>query len=190
MEDPLFIASLKTGDREAFARLVSELQGRIFNTCISIVQNTEDAEDLTQEVFTEVFHSISGFKNESKLSTWIYRIAVTKSLDFLRRKNRKKRFGFLQSLFNSSDELRVEVADFYHPGVSLENKERSAILFRAIENLPERQKTAFVLSKVEELSYSEIAEIMKISVSAVDALLSRARQNLRDELNNYYKNER
>ena len=98
----------------------------------------------------------------------------------------------MQSIFaDERGENKTEAIHFYHPGVQLENKERSAILFNAIDQLPDKQKTAFVLSKIEELSYLEIAEIMQLSVSSVESLLFRAKQNLRKLLANYYeKNEK
>jgi RNA polymerase sigma-70 factor (ECF subfamily) len=182
-----FIQALKEGRQEAFSRLVSELGDRVFNTALGMLQHTEDAEDITQEVFTEVFHSIRHFKGESKLSTWIYRITVTKALDFQRKKNRKKRAGILQRIFgNGENEPVLDIPHFYHPGVQLENKERAAILFMAIDKLPERQRTAFLLNKTEELSYAEIGEVMQVSVSSVESLLVRAKQNLQDYLKAYY----
>ena len=152
------------------------------------MQNTEDAEDITQEVFIQVYHSVQQFKGDSKISTWLYRITVSKSLDFLRSKKRKKRFAFVQSLFGTeSTEPLVEQATFVHPGVQLENKERAGILFKAIDKLPENHKVAFTLNKVEGLSYQEVAEVMQLSVSSVESLLFRAKNNLQDSLKNYYK---
>jgi RNA polymerase sigma factor (sigma-70 family) len=187
-----FISLLKEKDQSAFKKLVSEYGSRVYNTSLGILQHEEDAEDVSQEVFIEVFQSISNFKGDSKLSTWIYRIAVTKSLDFLRNKKRKKRFAFVQSLFGADSTLPLkDKAHFYHPGIQLENKERSAILFRAIGKLPENQKTAFVLAKIEHLSYDEITEVMKISLSSVESLMFRAKQNLQKLLAKYYEeNER
>lgn len=148
----------------------------------------EDAEDITQEVFVEVHRSVHGFKAESKLSTWIYRICVTKSLDHLRGKKRKKRFGIVKSIFGENDNApRVEIPDFIHPGVQLENKERAVYLFKAINQLPENQKIAFTLNKIECLSYQEISDVTQMSVSAVESLLFRAKQNLRKILADYYE---
>lgn len=80
----------------------------------------------------------------------------------------------------------IDLPDFFHPGISMENKENANVLFKAIEKLPPNQKTAFVLNKMENLSYMEIAEVMKVSDSAVDALLQRAKKNLQKTLKNYY----
>ena len=192
MNEEHFIAQLKNGDEVAFAELIKQFGDKAFNTCLGLLQNTEDAEDTAQEVFVEVFQSIHQFKGESKLSTWIYRIAVTKSLEFLRKKNRKKRFAFVQSLFGMESILpNNDKAHFYHPGIQLENKERAAVLFKAIDKLPENQKTAFILHKIEDMSYAEIAEVMRVSLSSVESLQFRAKQNLQKLLGNYYeKNEK
>ena len=179
MNDQLLIAQLKEGSTHAFGIVVEEFKGVVYNTSLGIVQNQEDAEDISQEVFAEVYQSIKNFKGESKLSTWIYRIAISKSLEHLRRKNRKKRFAFVQSLFGTESVTPInEVPHFYHPGVQLENKERAAVLFEAIEQLPANQKAAFILHKIEGVSYNEIAEVMKISLSSVESLQFRAKQNL------------
>ncbi len=192
MGEELLIQQLREGNSSAYNDLVKQFADKVFNTSISILQNTEDAEDITQEVFIEVFRSIHNFKGESKLSTWIYRITVIKALEFLRKKKRKKRFAIVQSLFGMESVLpETDMPHFYHPGVQLENKERSAILFAAIDQLAENQKTAYILNKVEGLSYDEVAEVMKTSVSSVESLLFRAKQNLQKLLADYYnKNEK
>lgn len=180
------IALLKQKDKGAFKSIVEAWQDMVYNTALGFVQNPEDAEDVTQEVFMQVFESVSSFKAESKFSTWVYRITVSKAMDHIRRKKRKKRFAFIQSLYGKNDDLAIDPPDFFHPGINMENKENAAVLFKAIEQLPPNQKTAFVLNKVEGLSYFEIGEIMKLSDSAVDALLHRAKGKLRKILTEYY----
>ena len=166
-------------------------QKRVFNTVLSLVQNQEDAKDVTQEVFVKVYETLATFKGESSLSTWIYRIATNKALDALKYKRTKKRFGLVFSIFGGESEslMAYEIPDFYHPGVALERKEDAAVLFKAIEQLPENQKVAFTLNKIDGLSYAEIAEIMEVSVSSVDSLLSRAKQNLQRRLRVFYKSQ-
>jgi RNA polymerase sigma-70 factor (ECF subfamily) len=173
------IQGLRNGDEAAFKFLVKNYQDRVYNTAIGIVQNAEDAEDVAQEVFIQVFRSIHSFKEESKLSTWIYRITTSRALDLLRSRKSKKRFGFLQRLFGDTNETLYELPDFNHPGVALDRKENAALLFKAISQLPENQKIAFILHKLEDLSYQEISEIMKTSVAAVESMMHRAKQNLR-----------
>jgi RNA polymerase sigma factor (sigma-70 family) len=181
------IAQLKKGNTNAYKELVSKVSGRVYNVALGLLHNKEDAEDITQEVLTEIYQSVSRFNERSALSTWVYRIAVRKSLELIRSRNRKKRSGIIFSLFGKEDHLMVTTTSpFYHPGVKLENKERAAILFKAIERLPVNQQTAFTLHKLENLSYSELAEIMGVSVSSVESLIFRAKQNLRKLLGNYY----
>ena len=125
------------------------------------------------------------------MSTWIYRITVNKSLDFLKARQAKKRSGFVVSLFGSKtdDDRPLDVPDFAHPGVQMEQKEAATALFKAINQLPEQQKVAFTLSKVEGLSYQEIADVLETSIPSVESLLFRAKQNLQKLLKDFYENE-
>ena len=182
MNELHFIQSLQKGDETAYTQLVALYSDRVYNTALGLLQHAEDAEDVAQDVFVQVFQSIDGFKGDAKLSTWIYRITTTKSLEFIRKKAAKKRFGIFQSLFGLENKLQAANEPFYHPGVDIENKERSAILFSAIDKLPEKQKAAFILHKTEDLSYAEVAAVLETSVSAVESLLFRAKQNLQATL--------
>ena len=189
MSEWILIDQLKKKDETAFKKIVETWKDMVFNTVLGVVQNTEDAEDVAQDVFVQVYESIHSFKGEAKFSTWLYRIAITKSMDHLRRKKRKKRFAFVQSLFGANNEMVHDPPDFHHPGVKLDNKEQSAVLFKAIEKLPKNQKTAFVLHKVEGLSYQQISEIMDTSLSSIESLLHRAKNNLKKKLTDYYQNK-
>lgn len=141
MSEEQLITLLKEEDPNAFRELIEQLKNKVFNTALGILQNTEDAEDITQEVFVEVFQSINQFKGDAKLATWVYRITFTKSLEFLRKKKSKKRFALVQNLFEGDSVKPIEdKPHFYHPGVQLENKERAAILFKAIDQLPDNKK--------------------------------------------------
>jgi RNA polymerase sigma-70 factor (ECF subfamily) len=189
LNEEVFINQLISGDQSAYKLLVDQYGQKVYNTVLGFLQNNEDAEEITQDVFIEVFRSIHQFKGKSLLSTWIYRISVTKSLDFLRRKNRKKRFAIFQNVFIQSEAHPIiQQTNFYHPGVLLQNKEQAAILFAAIDKLPENQKTAFILHKLDDLSYSQIAEIMNVSLSSVESLMFRAKQKLQNLLRDYYEN--
>jgi len=187
LSDQELIKQLKEGNESAFKIIVEKWQDMVFNTCMGLVQDANDAEDVAQEVFIQVYESVEQFKGESKFSTWLYRIAVTKSLDHLRKKKRKKRFAFLQSLFGVNEEEVIQDPEFHHPGVKLENKEQAAVLFKAISKLPDNQKAAFTLHKLEGLSYQEVAEALSTTVSSVESLMHRARGNLRKILTDYYQ---
>ncbi len=187
MNEQELIELVKRKDRIAFKTLVDTWQDMVYNTALGILQNAEDAEDVSQEVFMQVYESVSTFKGDSKFSTWLYRITITKTTDHIRKKKRKKRFAFVQSLYGKNDEQVVDPPDFFHPGITLESKENGTVLFKAIEQLLPNQKTAFVLSKMENLSYREIGEVMNLSDAAVDALLQRAKDKLKKTLKNYYE---
>ena len=104
-------------------------------------------------------------------------------MDHLRSKKRKKRFGFVFNLFGDDNRPAFDPGDFNHPGILQERKEDASLLFKLVDNLPDNQRTAFILNKVEELSYREIAGILKLTEGAVDSLLQRAKQNLKKKLN-------
>lgn len=156
----------------------------VFNLALQYVQNTEDAEEITQDVFLSIHQSLNSFNEQSTLKTWIYRITINKSLDFLKAKQRKKRFGFFTSLFyDDSSDVKHDKPTFDHPGVLLEQKESVANLFKLINDLPDNQKTALILAKIEHKTHSETGEIMNISAKAVESLLQRAKANLTKKIN-------
>lgn len=188
LTEEALIQKLSERNEIAFKQLVNEQKDRVYNVALGIVQNQEEAEDITQDVFIQVFESIDQFKGQSKLSTWIYRITVTHALEWLRSRKRKKRFGYMIRLFQSdAGEPGIDIPDFVHPGVQLENQEKARLLFKAIDALPENQKVAFTLHKIEDLSYEEIAAIMEVSLGAVESLIHRARVNLQKKLKSLRK---
>ena len=163
----------------------------VYNLALNLVQSIEDAEDVTQEVFIELHKSFHTFKEASLLSTWLYRITVNKSLDFLRSKKRLKRFAILTQLFHPLTGQQLHEAPvFNHPGVQLEDKENAQYLYKAIATLNENQKTAFVLSQIEHLPQKKIADIMNLSEKAIESLIQRAKTNLRNQLKTMYPSRR
>lgn len=180
------IAALKMGAAQAFKTVVEKYQEMVYSTTLSIVQNEADAEDITQDVFVQVYQSVNEFKGNSKFSTWLYRISIAKALDHEKRKRRKKRFAIVQSFFEDRNGAHDHPVEFNHPGVLLDNKEKAGELFKALQLIPEKQRIAFMLNKIEGLNNSEIAEIMDTSFYAVESLLARAKLNLREKLKNYY----
>jgi RNA polymerase sigma factor (sigma-70 family) len=150
----------------------------VYNLALNYVQNHEDAQEITQDVFVAIYKSMDGFNHKSKISTWVYRIAINKSLDHLKAKKRKKRLGFLYDMFFEDDGSNAANRHFDHPGVILEQKEAQKHIFGCINELPANQKTALLLSKTEQKSHAEVAEIMNISVKAAESLIQRAKTNL------------
>ncbi|WP_298903342.1 RNA polymerase sigma factor [uncultured Psychroserpens sp.] len=191
MTETEFIQQLKSGSRFAYSRLLDDFQHKVFATCLSFVPNKEDAEDIAQDVFLEVFNSISKFKGQSKLSTWIYRITTNKCLEFIRKRNTKKRFAFLQPLLGEGFEIdRTNYfTEINHPGIILEHKEAGEHIFKAIHNLPDAQKVVFTLHKIDGKSYKEICDITEKSLSSIESLMFRAKKNLQKSLQNFYQND-
>jgi len=188
MDDKAFQEALKSGHPEAFKKLVEHYQNKVINTCYGFLHNKEDAEDVAQEVFIEIYQSIAGFREEAKLSTWIYRISVTKSLDFIRKKTRKKRFGHIRNILGLNRQVeQIPAPPGANPETNLEHQERARILQEAVDSLAENQKIAITLSKYDGFSNKEIAGIMGTSVSSVEALIHRAKKNLQKKLYQYYK---
>lgn len=182
-QNELNLNLLATRDAKEIQRMIQLFSGRVYNLSLGYVRSKEDAEEITQDVFIAVLNNLEKFKGNSQLSTWIYRIATNKCLDFLKYKKRKKRFGRVISIFGNKDEEEVfEPVDHWHPGLELESKEDVNSLYRAIDSLPEKQKTALVLSKFEKLSQKEIAKILELTPKAVESLIGRAKANLRKAL--------
>ncbi|MCX6258563.1 MAG: RNA polymerase sigma factor [Bacteroidia bacterium] len=187
MDDTELIQKLKSGDSAAFGILIKEYRKKVINTCFGFLKNTLDAEDAAQEVFLEVWYSVSGFRQDSSLGVWIYRIAVNKSLDQLRKMKRKKRMSMFKEMvgFTSNPEALSFPADS-DPYSETEQNETTRILLNAIEKLPVSQKVAFTLHKYENISYVDIAKVMDITVPAVESLIHRAKMNLKKTLSLYY----
>ncbi|MDA9555613.1 RNA polymerase sigma factor [Pelobium sp.] len=180
MTEQQLIADLKTGRENAYEFLVKNYQNKVYNTALSMLQNEDDAMDTAQNVFIEVYKSIANFRLEASLNTWIYKLTVNKCLEEIRKKKRKKRFAFLTSIFDADTEKELrQQSDFIHPGIELEKKEYHHYLNKAIKLLPEMQQTALLLHKIEGLSHQEVAIILDKSVSSVESLIFRAKQQLK-----------
>ena len=175
------IQQLQQKDGQAFKRLVENYKNKIYNTAFNLLHNEADANDCTQEVFIQVYESIHSFKQQSSLSTWIYRIAVRKALDKIRKTKTRKRLQQIIPWWMPGENKSSE-NNFYHPGVALENKEKATVLFKAINALPEKQKLAFTLIKVQGITYEEACAIMQQNIKAMESLISRAKQNLQKQL--------
>ncbi len=185
MTESEFIDAVKQRDPKAFKELVDQYQAMVLNTCNGFVNDTDDAKDLSQEVFIKIYDSIHKFRGDSKLSTWIYRISVNKSLNFIRA-NKKMKLSKLDPLTLNSEQL-TEGAKSDEEDSKEEQNDKSKILFAAIQTLSKNQRIAFILNKLDEVSYNEIAEIMNISLPAVESLIHRAKMNLQKKLIDFYK---
>lgn len=190
LSDPVFIDRLRKGEESAFYELVEGMKDRVYNTVLGLVQHVEDAEDITQEVFITAWKSMGKFRAEASVTTWLYKIAVNQSLDALRKRKRKKRFGWILPLNGENSDEDIHPGDFCHPGVQMEKKQEAQVLLKAIRKLPEQQQVAYSLQKMEGLALKEIAQIMESTDGAVEALLNRAKINLKKTLITYYEHHK
>jgi RNA polymerase sigma-70 factor (ECF subfamily) len=180
------IQKLKSNDREAFYELVALYKDGVLTTCYRFLLNQEDAEDVSQEVFVEVYQSIGSFREESKLSTWIYRIAVTKCLNELKKRQRKKRFSALSKVLHID-----EIAQWISGGTLADSKIHEEEMWKEVgqvlNKLPENQRVAYTLSRLDGFNNTEIADLMGTSIGAVESLLYRANKRVAQQLTTLVK---
>jgi len=192
MTDSEIIDLIIKGDRNLYRVLVERYQPMVFRTCMGFLHNKEDADDLTQDVFIQTYQTLTAFKGDASFSTWIYRIAVNASLNGVRKSSKNQ---FLQRLGNvfvsdKSREYSFPTSDLENPENILIHAERNEWVEKALSSLPEKQRIAIVLSKYDDLSQKEIAEIMETTEGAVEALIQRAKSNLREKLSSLHKKNR
>ena len=176
------VVQLQQGNEAAFRNLVERYQDRIYRTVLSLLRSPEEAEDVAQEVFMEVYQTIGRFRGDAALSTWLYRLATSRALKNRQKARAKKRFAYFTSLLGLGNDVLHEVPDHAHPLAILEGQQQLRLLFDHIARLPDQQQVAFSLRHEQELSYEEIAAVLTTTVPAVESLLFRARQTLRKNL--------
>ena len=150
--DSELVVQLQGGSEVAFRTLVERYQSRIYRTIFSLLRNPEEAEDVAQEVFVEVYQTIGRFRGEASLSTWLYRLATSRALKNRRRANAKKRFAYFISLLGFDNDVLHEPPDHAHPLALLEGQQQLQLLLAHITRLPSQQQVAFTLRHEQELS--------------------------------------
>lgn len=188
MSDTELINEILRGNINCYKEIIEKYQPGVFRICMGFVHQKEDADDLCQEIFTNAFYGLNKFKGQAVLSTWLYRIAVNACLNF------KRKYVKDQVLLRSGtmEDMEEQIGSAFCNNESaadklLMDKECADLVHRAIKDLPDKQRVAFILSKYEDLSQKQIAEIMGISVGAVEQLLQRAKVNLQKHLLIYYQ---
>ena len=189
MTDSEIIQQIVQGDRNMFRKLVERYQPLVFRTCMGFLHNKDDADDLAQEIFIQVYQTLPGFKGDASFSTWIYRIAVNASLNKIRKSSKSLFIQRLETVFGveKNQEVSFQIPDNENPENILIHNEHREWVQKALNSLPENQRTAIVLSKYDDLSQREIAEIMNTTEGAVEALIQRAKANLREKLSHFKK---
>jgi len=160
-----------------FNEMYNQFGKMVYNVSLNYLQNLEEAEEATQDIFVKIHRKIEGFREQSSLKTWIYRITINHCMDVI--KSKKRRIRVLFSRQNKEDD-RIE---FNHPGVILEQKQAVSEILNQLNQLPPKQKGAILLKVIDGLSQKEIAEVLDLSEKAVESLLSRARVNMKKQLN-------
>jgi len=171
------------GDVRAFVSLVEKYQKPLINLIYHFVHNRTQAEELTQEVFVRAYLAAPRYKPKAKFSTWLYRIATNLCLNELKSKKSSGHMPLdeLESLGNAEQKSRDRRHET-RPDVAFEYRELLDFITRALDELPANQRIAVILHRFEGLSYQEIAQALGCSVSAVESLLYRAKQRLREML--------
>ncbi|MCI4670745.1 MAG: RNA polymerase sigma factor [Bacteroidia bacterium] len=180
MDQNSLLAKIANGDRNSFRIFFDTHSELVFNVALKFARNKQDAEEITQEVFIKVFRFARNFEGKSSATTWLYRMAVNTSLNYLK----KYKKG------HSIESVDIAPQKFYHPGIESDHKEKANLMFELVEYLPDKQKTAFILSYVDDLPRKEVAAIMEMSLKAVESLLQRAKKKLRVNLEKIYQERR
>lgn len=172
------IKEILNGNTEKFSVIANDYASLLFRVAIGYMHSKEEAEDIVQEVLIKAYNSLNTFKGESKLSTWLYRITVNTCINEL---NRRKRTSFFSSIEDFQGHF-FDIGSQKNPEQQLIEEESNRKVRKAIDKLPTKQKTAFILQRYKELSQKEISEIMEITEGAVEQLLQRGKSNLKKRL--------
>ena len=184
--DESLLSRSREGDLEAFAELIREHEGRVYGIVCQYVKDEEDARDLTREVFYKAYRSLDRFKGSSRFSSWVCRIAINRSIDYLRRK-KNVRFESLDEPIGTDDgEVERDIPDrAATPEGLVEQRELSAKIAEAIERLSPKLRAVTVLREYQGLSIEEISETLRVSEGTVKSRIFRARERLRELLASY-----
>jgi RNA polymerase sigma-70 factor, ECF subfamily len=181
--DALLMLRFKGGDSEAFERLFSRHTRAIINFAYRFVRNREVAEELAQEVFLRVYEGAAGYEPQAKFTTWLYRVATNVCLNEVRKPHfQAMRQSHLAASPEDPETPSFEPKTEDEPSRYLERQAIAHAIKEALEQIPLKQRVAFILNKYQELSYGEVAEIMKISEKAVKSLIHRAKETLAEKL--------
>ena len=177
--DTELIDKIRSGDQAAFKKLFDTYHKSVFRLCLRVLRDSQEAEDMTQDVFLKVFLQIKKFRGESSISTWLYRIAVNLCLNRLRRK-KYERFLSLDFLLEKGRQPAQEPEK--EPLARLTQQEKKTLVWNAVDSLPKNQRVAVILNHYMDLSYDEIAETMGLSAASVRSLLFRGKKSLQKRL--------
>lgn len=182
-DDLALVAAVRNGDTTAYRGLVERYQTRVYHLVFGMVRNREDAREITQEAFVKAYRSLHAFRDESRFYTWLYRIAMNLTIDFVRRRDKGPVSGAEEDVaVREPDGAVAEVHHAESPRRAYERKELHAAILAAVGELPEDQRQVVLLREIDGLSYKEIAEIVGVPEGTVMSRLFYARKKLQTAL--------
>src|SRR6202451_3134876 len=189
-DDLDLVHASKSGDVAAFEQLVSRYDRKLLRIAQSITHNREDSQDAVQEAFLKAYQNLSAFREDSKFSTWLFRITVNQSLIKLRRQRASREASLDEDFRAAGDVLPKEVTDWApNPEQLFWASELRDLLIKCLRELSPILRTVFVLRDIEGLTIDQTAEVLNVSHTAVKARLWRARLQLRERLNKYFRKQ-
>lgn len=179
MRDMIDVKRLKDGDAAEFERLVRTCEKRVYNLALRYTNNEADAADISQEVFLRVYRALPDFKEESSVTTWVYRITINTAIDLTRKKTHRRENSL--SGYGEDDETpeRDIIDESFSPEMQYEKTELREAIGTAIAGLSEEHRKIIIMRDVDGMSYSEIGEILSLGEGTVKSRLFRARDRLR-----------
>ena len=182
-EDAALVLKAQSGDLDAFESIVEKYKKKAFNLAFKMLQDREDASDATQDAFLKVYRSLPRFKGDAKFSTWLYRIVTNVCLDYIRRRKKVVEISLDKQLEMSDGKLDFELPD---EAINIEEEaektEFHQLVLDAVDNLPETHRLVIMMRDFQNMSYSEIAELLSCPEGTVKSRINRARRFLRGDL--------
>lgn len=182
MKDEELIELIINGNTELYAELIERYKNKVYSTAYSYTRDYEEAKDLTQEIFIKVYNNLSGFQNKAQFSTYLYRVAVNRCIDWTRRKRPKT-----ISMLTCQDDENVDIYDFIadydsNPEEILLRQENMDFIKREVSNLPEIYSTVMIMYYFQEFSPQEISDILGVPRKTIDTRLFRARNLIKERI--------
>jgi len=179
--DDFLVRKIQKGDRKSFEILIIRYEKQIFNLIYRMIGNQDAVTDIAQETFLKAFQSIKNFRRETTFYNWIKRIAINNSINYI---NYKARYSY-NSEYLETKEISQKPNVFIHPEDKLLSSELKLKIKEAIEEIPPQLKLVIIMREFEDLSYQEIADILKCPIGTVRSRLFHARQKLKEKLDSY-----